>query len=313
VKPELRTSDVVCSWPYVVRYFWVLLWGYLDDFGRGLDIPKTIAGDCFPKDDEITAKTIGGWLDLMTRGVGTEPGPVCRYVVGRGRYVHAINWPEHQHPARPTPSRLPPCPLHDTSLHRSEPLNEPLNEPLIEPLNDKHGARSERSTDTRGARSESAAATHGARSVIPTAVGSSSVDVGSSSSSDALHRSEQPAARTRPADEPPPTAAAAVKIIRQATGCTAAEAIHVGDLVRAERKPRNLPGLLKRMADDGELSDWLARIRAAQAEANLAEIIAEARRGPVCEHGDPGGDFVHPIGGEPLCPGCRLEARKAAA
>jgi len=49
VKPALRTSRVVAMWPFEVRYFWVLLWGYLDDLGRGLDIPKTIAGDCFPR------------------------------------------------------------------------------------------------------------------------------------------------------------------------------------------------------------------------------------------------------------------------
>ena len=57
VKPGLRTSEVVASWPFEVRYFWVLLWGYLDDLGRSLDIPKSIAGDCFPLEtDDYNAK-----------------------------------------------------------------------------------------------------------------------------------------------------------------------------------------------------------------------------------------------------------------
>ena len=38
VKPALRTSRVVASWPWPVRYFWVLLWGYLDDHGRNTTI-----------------------------------------------------------------------------------------------------------------------------------------------------------------------------------------------------------------------------------------------------------------------------------
>jgi hypothetical protein len=109
VKPELRTSLTVANWPLEVRYFFVLLWGYLDDHGRGLDIPKLIAGDCFPYDDLATAEQIDKWLDLMA-----EPdGPVCRYAVGGRRYLHCVNWSEHQKPNRPTPSKLPQCPLHE--------------------------------------------------------------------------------------------------------------------------------------------------------------------------------------------------------
>jgi hypothetical protein len=112
VKPELRDSQLVASWPFEVRYFWVLLFGYLDDSGRGKDMPKRIAGDCFPHDD-IDATEIDEWLDLMTRGVAGSPGPVCRYEVAGNRYLHAVNWTEHQKPNRPTPSRLPRCPIHE--------------------------------------------------------------------------------------------------------------------------------------------------------------------------------------------------------
>jgi hypothetical protein len=121
VKPELRTSLVVAGWPIEVRYFWVLLWGYLDDKGRGLDIPKTIAGDCFPHDNRITARTVDGWLTTMAEKPDHADAPLCRYEVAGKRYVHATNWGEHQRINRPTPSRLRPCPIH-------EGLTEPLTE-----------------------------------------------------------------------------------------------------------------------------------------------------------------------------------------
>ena len=114
VKPALRTSRTVAKWPREIRYFWVLLWGYLDDLGRGLDIPKAIAGDCFPLDDDITPKTIDRWLSLMaSTKTETKDAPVCRYEVGGVRYIHSLNWSEHQRPNRPSPSQHPPCPIHE--------------------------------------------------------------------------------------------------------------------------------------------------------------------------------------------------------
>ena len=114
VKPELRTSRTVAMWPREVRYFFVLLWGYLDDKGRGLDAPKTIAGDCFPWDDDVSPQVVDNWLDLMRVGkYDGKYGPVCRYEVDGQQYIHCVNWPEHQKPNRPTPSRLPACPTHE--------------------------------------------------------------------------------------------------------------------------------------------------------------------------------------------------------
>lgn len=122
VKPQLRTSQVVAAWPIEVRYFFVLLWGYLDDRGRGLDVPKAIAGDCFPHDDKVTPAKADAWLTLMTRQAGRKPAPLCRYEVDGIRYLHCVNWKEHQRVNRPTPSQHPPCPLH-------EGLTESLSEP----------------------------------------------------------------------------------------------------------------------------------------------------------------------------------------
>lgn len=130
VKPSLRTSRVVAQWPHPVRYFWVLLWGYLDDHGRGLDNPRNILADCYPYEDTWTPRKIDQWLTLMatTRRDPDRDPPVCRYVVGGVRYLHAVYWTDdsNQRVNRPTPSRIPPCPTHERF---SEKFREPLTEP----------------------------------------------------------------------------------------------------------------------------------------------------------------------------------------
>lgn len=144
VKPELRTSRVVASWPFEMRYFWVLLWGYLDDKGRGRDLPKQIAGDCFPHDDKVTPSRVETWLTTMTLDVrGAKKGPLCRYEVDGVRYLHAVNFNEHNSINRPTPSRLPPCPFH-------EPLTESVDDLFSEGLNgdSMSGAEEQRSRGT---------------------------------------------------------------------------------------------------------------------------------------------------------------------
>ncbi|MCZ4509942.1 hypothetical protein O3Q52_17405 [Streptomyces sp. ActVer] len=105
IKPELRTSITVSLWPREVRYFFILLWGYLDDYGRGVDDELLIASDCFPRDRDATPEVIDGWLETIA-----EAGPLCRYEVDGRRYLHAPNWREHQKPSHPTRSKIPPCP-----------------------------------------------------------------------------------------------------------------------------------------------------------------------------------------------------------
>ena len=105
IKPELRTSITVSGWPMEVRYFFVLLWGYLDDYGRGVDDGLLIASDCFPRDRDITPDIVDTWLETMA-----EDGPVCRYEVDGHPFLHCPNWSEHQKPQHPGLPRVPPCP-----------------------------------------------------------------------------------------------------------------------------------------------------------------------------------------------------------
>lgn len=114
VKPALRTSLTVAEWPREVRYFFVLLWGYCDDFGRGVDDARLIKSDCFPLDDDINKDVIDDWLEMIARsGHDESPRPLCRYEVAGRKYLHCPNWNEHQRPSHPTPTNTPPCPEHD--------------------------------------------------------------------------------------------------------------------------------------------------------------------------------------------------------
>lgn len=105
IKPELRTSITVSQWPREVRYFFVLMLGYLDDYGRGVDDELLIASDCFPRDRDVTPERVDAWLELIA-----DSGPLCRYEVDGRQYLHAPNWHEHQKPSHPTRSKVPPCP-----------------------------------------------------------------------------------------------------------------------------------------------------------------------------------------------------------
>jgi len=122
VKPELRTSLTASTWPVPVRYLWVLLWGYLDDHGRGVDEPRLIKADCLPLDDDVSVAAVDSWLAMMAASIDGQKPSVCRYEVGGRRFLHAVSWTDHQRPQHPKDSRIPPCPRdHDTHAERSSP------------------------------------------------------------------------------------------------------------------------------------------------------------------------------------------------
>jgi hypothetical protein len=102
LKHDLRTSEKVASWPIPIRYFWTLLWGYVDDHGKGKDSPLLVKADCFPLDEDITAETMDKWLWHLS-----DAHVIERYTVDGTNYIAVINWPEHQKPPHPTKDILP--------------------------------------------------------------------------------------------------------------------------------------------------------------------------------------------------------------
>ena len=99
LKPDLRTSVKVASWPREVRYFWTLSWGYVDDFGKGLDNLLLIRADCFPLDDDVTLEMLDCWLWRWQ-----QDGVLARYTAGGKDLLQIVNWSEHQKPQHPKPS-----------------------------------------------------------------------------------------------------------------------------------------------------------------------------------------------------------------
>jgi hypothetical protein len=113
VSPGLRTSETAAQWDREARYAWVLLWGYLDDYGRGVDNAKVIAADCFPLDDDVSSQMMRDWLDQYEAA-----GSTCRYEFEGKRYLHVLNWSDHQKPQHPSKARIVPCPKHEPGAHR---------------------------------------------------------------------------------------------------------------------------------------------------------------------------------------------------
>lgn len=115
IKTEVRTSEKVASWPLEVRYFWILLWGYVDDHGKGKDNALLIKADCFPLDENITSETVDKWLCVLA-----ESGVIVRYEVAGVRYLAVKNWHEHQKPQHPGKDLFPNYDAPNASVLESE-------------------------------------------------------------------------------------------------------------------------------------------------------------------------------------------------
>lgn len=159
VKPELRTSLTAAEWPREVRYFWVLLWGYLDDHGRGVDEPRLIKADCFPLDDDLTAADIDKWLEMLAAPRDDEPASICRYAIGGRRYLHVPRWTNHQKPQHPSDSKIPSCTRADDCGKGSRDFHEGFMKPRESLSGDDSGpgfSAREHDEPTDGDRAESA-------------------------------------------------------------------------------------------------------------------------------------------------------------
>ncbi|MCC5582041.1 hypothetical protein IMZ11_41230 [Microtetraspora sp. AC03309] len=106
-----------------------------------------------------------------------------------------------------------------------------------------------------------------------------------------------------------PSSLGAAGRVMEATGASEEEARRIVDLIKAEKAPRSLNGYVSTLAANGDLADWLHRVRAADEEHELRAWLEKVRAMGECEHGTPGGVELHPVSGEPHCPLCRSEAR----
>ena len=88
-------------------------------------------------------------------------------------------------------------------------------------------------------------------------------------------------------------------------GVDAGEAEQIVAAVQAEHRPKNLLGYLIKLARTGDLADYQGHVRQQVARRQARIAADELRTAPACEHGEPGGDQLHPSSGRPWCPLCR--------
>lgn len=131
IKPEIRMSETVNSWPVEVRYFWIMLWGYVDDHGRGRDNAKLIVADTYPLDDSVTAKDVEKWL-----GVLEAAKVIQRYTLEGKNYLAVTNWREHQRPSHPARSVIPEPPRDSADSVEMQQPSEVIPEPSGNPPED---------------------------------------------------------------------------------------------------------------------------------------------------------------------------------
>lgn len=106
----------------------------------------------------------------------------------------------------------------------------------------------------------------------------------------------------------------AARAISEKTGATDEEAAELAKRIKVEREPKSLIGLVLKMAKDGDLMRMLSDYRLETRKKRNIALIENARKnGPDCIHGDPGGAFLHPLTGLPLCVDCRLNALRTPA
>lgn len=94
------------------------------------------------------------------------------------------------------------------------------------------------------------------------------------------------------------------------TGATDDEIEIILKKINGNGAVRNAGAYVAALTRNGDLAAMLAEIRQPP-PVTLAEQIAELRRKPPCDHGEDGGDQLHPTGGEPLCLECRLAHRRS--
>jgi hypothetical protein len=123
IKPEIRLSETFIAWPVEVSYFWIMLWGYVDDHGKGRDNAKLIVADTYPLDDSVTSEDVSAWLDVLAAAKVIQ-----RYTVAGKNYIAVTNWSEHQRPSHPAKSVIPDPPRDSADF---EEVHEPSEQPSV--------------------------------------------------------------------------------------------------------------------------------------------------------------------------------------
>ncbi len=113
IKPEAFVSESLAAVSLTAERTFFGLLTQADDQGRHRDHAAIIAGQLWVLRPEHTPGDVEQDLAQLA-----DAGLICRYKgPADKRYLHIVTWRQHQKINRPSASRLPACPHHDTDWH----------------------------------------------------------------------------------------------------------------------------------------------------------------------------------------------------
>lgn len=102
VKPELFESETLARLSRDSRLTFIGLFTLADDLGRLRYLPKKIAGELFPHDEDVTHVEIDKWVAELE-----SVDCVRLYEIDGKTYLYLPEWKKHQKIDRPSQSRIP--------------------------------------------------------------------------------------------------------------------------------------------------------------------------------------------------------------
>lgn len=128
IKPEFWSDSIVAELDFFTRLFYIGLWNFADDAGRGRAKAKEINGALFPHDDDVENRQVEEALQNLA-----SKGRIVLYEADGQRYFQIVHWKKHQVINRPSKSSIPaPDGFHEDA-------------------EDTHGAITETSVNEQGA------------------------------------------------------------------------------------------------------------------------------------------------------------------
>ncbi|MEV5663467.1 hypothetical protein [Streptomyces flaveolus] len=137
IKPEAFVSESLAAVSLTAERTFFGLLTQADDQGRHRDHAAIIAGQLWVLRPEHTPGDVEQDLAQLA-----DAGLICRYKgPGDKRYLHIVTWRQHQKINRPSASRLPACPHHDTQTRTAPGVGAPAaGAGITEPPPQPHGA-----------------------------------------------------------------------------------------------------------------------------------------------------------------------------
>jgi hypothetical protein len=114
IHPSFFLSQTMNDVPVTTMVTFAGIWCWADDFGRGEDDAALVKAAVWARRKAMTEAKVAAAIDELV-----YDGALCRYIVGGVPLLHVTHWNEHQKVSHPTPSKLPPCPIHEPDAHEA--------------------------------------------------------------------------------------------------------------------------------------------------------------------------------------------------